>query len=929
MTEQDDAQAGTPAQAVATPSASASTTVTFVFTDLEGSTRLLSTLRDGYGPLLEAYHELIAQNFGEHGGTQLDQAGDGLFYSFPSARRAVAAVAQAQLAMAQREWPSGAIVRARMGIHTGEATSRRTGYVGMDVHRAARIASAGHGAQTLLSGVTRDLVATDLPEGAALADLGEHWLKDLAQPEHLYQLNVEGLPQAFAPLKSLVTLPNNLPRHLNTFVGRREDVAEVRQLTTESPLVTLTGPGGVGKTRLCLQVAAEVLDSFADGAWLIELESLSDASLVAQQVAVALGISEAADGDVAASVLGHLRSREALLILDNCEHVIDACAQLANSLLRACPGLRILTTSREPLGVPGERLYPVRSLSVPHGNKRLTAATGAESEAVNLFVERAQAADPQFVLSDANVGQVVEICRRLDGIPLAIELAAARVRALTPQQIAERLDDRFRLLTGGSRTVMPRHQTLRAAIDWSFDLLPDEERIVLWRLSVFAGIFSLEAAEAVCAASDIERFEVIDHLSRLVEKSLVNRQGDHYRLLETVRGLARERSLEAGQSEAAFERHRDWYLKFVRLAAPAFFRGPESGVWLDRLEVEHDNLRAALAWSLNEQNGAAAALELAAGLWRFWEIRGYLVEGRQWLERVLAASPDEVSATRGDVLTAAGIMAANQGDHAAAVRYHEQSLALHEQLGNLTSIQFALNNLANAALHEGNVDRARELYERIIAIVDMSDPNFAFVLVSLADVIDRQGDYEGASERYEQAIAVIRTGPDIWPSAYALSSYGQAAARHGDFENARQRYEQALDVYRSVGDQRGEARVMTLLADLTADGGDRAAARELLYEALQIRCGLNDAPGICAALERFAQAATDADEHRATRILAAASALRERTGARLSMASQSEIDQMLARLQSALDADFVRVWQQGSAATVDDALRDAAAVVGR
>src|SRR4051794_16040101 len=437
MTEQDRTPVAAPA----------STTVTFVFTDLEGSTRLLSTLRDAYGPLLEAYHELIAENFGEHGGTQLDQAGDGLFYSFPSARRAVTAVAQAQLAMSNREWPSGAIVRARMGIHTGEATSRRTGYVGMDVHRAARIASAGHGAQTLLSGVTRDLVATDLPDRAVLMDLGEHWLKDLAQPEHLYQLNVEGLPVAFPPLKSLVTLPNNLPRHLNTFVGRREDVAEVRQLTIESPLVTLTGPGGVGKTRLCLQVAAEVLDNFVDGAWLIELETLRDGSLVPQQVAVALGIGEVADGDFLAAVHGHLRSREALLILDNCEHLIDACAQLANGLLRACPGLRILTTSREALGVPGERLYPVRSLSVPQASKRPTTATVAESEAVNLFCERAQAADPQFALTDGNVGAVVEICRRLDGIPLAIELAAARVRALSPQQIADRLDDRFRLLT--------------------------------------------------------------------------------------------------------------------------------------------------------------------------------------------------------------------------------------------------------------------------------------------------------------------------------------------------------------------------------------------------------------------------------------------------------------------------------------------------
>jgi predicted ATPase/class 3 adenylate cyclase len=911
------------------PVPGASTTVTFIFSDIEGSTRLLSTLRDAYGPLLEEYHELIGSIFPKHGGTEVDQAGDGLFYSFPSARRAVAAATEAQVAMAAHEWPSRAVVRARMGVHTGEATTRRTGYVGMDVHRAARIASAGHGGQMLLSQITRDLVSADLPDKTQLVDLGEHWLKDLAQPEHLYQLTVEGLPLAFPPLKSLVTLPNNLPRHLSTFIGRRDDVAEVRQLTAEAPLVTLTGPGGVGKTRLCLQVAAELLDNFADGAWLVELEQIVDANLVAQQVAVALGIDQASDADPREAVVAHLRSREALLILDNCEHVVDAVARLANDLLRACPGLRVLATSREPLGVPGERLYPVRSLSLPSG-KRLTTDALADSEAVHLFAERARAADPTFELTDANVAAIAEICRRLDGIPLAIELAAARVRALSPQQIAERLDDRFRLLTGGSRTVMPRHQTLRAAIDWSFDLLPDTERSVLWRLSVFAGTFSLEAAEAVCAGSDVEQYEVIDNVTHLVEKSLVTRQGEQYRLLETVRGLARERSLEAGESEAAFARHCNWYLGFTRRAAPAFFRGPESAQWLDRLEAEHDNLRAALAWSLNDPNGGNASLELAAGLWRFWEIRGYVTEGRQWLDRVLAAAPDEVSATRADVLTAAGVLAANQGDHAAAVRFHEQSLALQERIGNLQSIEYALNNLANAALHQGDLDRARELYERVASIYDPKQPSFAFVLVSLGDVIDRQGDYAGARERYEQALDVVaKAGGDIWMTAYVLSGYGQAAVRHGDHETARRQYDEALSIYRSMGDKRAEARVMTLIADMAVDQGNDAAARDMLYDALRIRCGLNDAPGICAALERFSAAAADADPHRAARILAAAASMRDRTGARLSLAAQGSIDQQLARLQDALADDFARIWQQGSQQTVDDALREAAAIVGR
>ncbi len=889
---------------------------------------MLAALRDQYATLLDEFHELLGTVLTNHGATEIDRAGDGVFHSFPSARRAIAAAVESQLAIAGHTWPASSNVSVRMGILTGEVIAGRSGIVGIDIHRAARIAAAGHGGQVLLSQTTHDLVAGELPEGATLIDLGEHWLKDLAEPEHLYQINIDGLRTAFPPLRSLVTLPNNLPRHLSSFVGRRHDVEDLRQLMTESPLVTLTGPGGVGKTRLCLQVAAELLDTFSDGAWLVELETLTDGELVAQQVAVALGIAEASAADAREAVLGHLRTREALIILDNCEHLIEACARLANSILRACPGVRILATSREALGVTGERMYPVRSLSLP-APKRVTAAGLADSEAVRLFTERAQAVDPSFELTDENAAAVYEVCRRLDGIPLAVELAAARVRALSVAQIAERLDDRFRLLTGGNRTVMPRHQTLRAAIDWSFDLLSDSERTVLWRLSVFAGSFSLETAETVCAAGEIEQFEVIDHVTRLLEKSLVNRQGDRYRLLETVRGYARERALEAQEAQGAYERHLEWYREFVRQAAPAFFRGGVSADWLDRLEVEQDNLRAALGWSLNESGGAAAALELATGLWRFWEIRGYGTEARQWLDRVLAATPAEATRARADALTAAGVLAAGQGDHAAAMRLHEESLALNEQIGDRRAIEYALANLANAALHKGDVNRARSLYERVIEIGDPNDTSLAFVLVNLADVIDSQGDYLGAAQRYEEALRLFGTTGEVWTTAHALTSYGQSAARHGDYDLARQRYEQSLEIYRTVGDERGQARVMTLIADVAADEGDADAALQLLFEALKMRCRMGDAPGICAALERFSTAAADTDATRATRILAAAAAMRERTGARLSLTAQALVDQQLAHLQSHLGADFGRAWQAGAASSVDDALRDAAAMVGR
>ncbi|CAN5723206.1 LuxR family transcriptional regulator [soil metagenome] len=905
-------------------------TVTFVFSDLEGSTRLLRALKDEYANVLQRYHGLLQEVFTRHGGMLVDTAGDGLFYGFPAARGALSATIEAQRALAEHEWPMHVTVRARIGLHTGEAANTPAGFVGMDVHRAARIASAGHGGQILVSQTTRELIGSELPSGATVIDLGEHWLKDLAQPEHLFQVNAPGLPTGFPPLRSLVTLPNNLPRHLTSFVGRRRDLDAVSAMMSEAPLVTLTGPGGVGKTRLALQVAVELLDTFGDGCWFIELETLADGSVVAQQVAVALGVAQAPGADADESLLGHLRTREALLIIDNCEHVIEACAQLANLLLRNCPGLRILATSREPLGVAGERLYPVRSLGVP--TTRLSQPDDlAEFEALSLFTERARAADPSFALTLVNAGAVIDICQRLDGIPLAIELAAARVRALTPEQIAERLDDRFRLLSGGSRTSMPRHQTLRAAIEWSFGLLPEAERAVLWRLSAFAGAFTLEAAEAVCIGQDVESYDVADHLTRLVEKSLVNRQGDRYRVLETVRGYAREHAVEAGESEGAHGRHRDWYLELVRTAAPSFFRGPETGDWLNRLEAEHDNLRAALGWSLNDPAGVRAALELAAGLWRFWEMRGYIVEGRGWIERVLAASPGERSPMRADVLTAAGLLSAAQGDHAAALRYHEQSLAVQEQFGDPMRTQFAVHTLANAAFHAGDLDRAAALYERVLEIARQNGDQrgMPFVQVHLAEVADRKGDWQRARASYQEAIEMMRAQDDPWPLGYALSNYGQSAARNGDRPTAREMYESALGIYRQLGDQRGEARVITLLAELAGGDGDEAVARSLLLDALTIRCRLGDSLGISAALERFSAATVEADPERATRILSAAAAMREQSGARPSPADQAAIDQQLARMQELLGARFQEAWRIGRNATVDDALREAQALVAR
>ncbi len=472
-------------------------TVTFLFTDIEGSTRLWEQFPEAMQTALTRHDVLLRGIVESHGGGVIKSTGDGLHAVFNRATEGLAATLACQQALAGEVWtglPSP--LRVRMGLHTGESELRDDDYFGSTLNRAARLMSIAAGGQALLSSATTELVLDQLPQGVVLQDLGEHRLKDLTRPEHVFQLSSPGLPTDFPPLRSLNTLPNNLPVQLTSFIGREDEMAEAKRLLATTRLLTLTGPGGTGKTRLSLQVAADVLDVFPDGAWLAELAPLSDPVLVSQTVASVLGVREQPGRPLVDTLIDYLRAKSLLLILDNCEHLIEACDQLVTSLLSACPRLKILPSSREALGIAGETTYRVPSLSLPDA-RHSTPEALMQCEAVHLFVERAQAVQPRFALTSRNLNATIQICRRLDGIPLALELAAARLRLFTVEQIAARLDDRFRLLTGGSRSALPRHQTLEALIDWSYDLLPEPEREALRRLSVFAGGWTFDAAEAI------------------------------------------------------------------------------------------------------------------------------------------------------------------------------------------------------------------------------------------------------------------------------------------------------------------------------------------------------------------------------------------------------------------------------------------------
>ena len=894
-----------PARSIALPTG----TVTLLFTDIEGSTRLLQRLGRGYESVIADHNRLLREAFAAEAGVELDAAGDGLHVAFSSARAAILATIDAQRRIAAHAWPDQLTLGVRLGLHTGEPARHESGYVGLDVHQAARICAAGHGGQILLSQTTRDLVAGDLPPDVALLDLGEHRLRDLAAPQRLFQVVAPGLRRDFPPLRTIDRRPNNLPRQLTSFVGRERELAEAKRLLVASPLLTLTGPGGVGKTRIALELGSELLGEFEDGVWVVELGSVADPELLGNAFATALSVPEQSGRSLIAAVAEHLETRTVLLLVDDCEHVLGAVAEAAETILRASPGVRLAVTSREPLGIAGEAVFPVPPLSAPAPDQSLAGDAIGQFEACQLFAERCIAAQPSFRVTPENVQAIAQICRRLDGIPLALELAAARARTLPVEQIAARLNDRFQLLTGGSRNALPRHQTLRATIDWSYDLLTEPERAVLHRLSVFAAGCSLEAAEAVCAGGLVAAADVLDVLTRLVDRSLVVAEATgteaRFTMLETVREYARERLVSSGEAEATRRRHRDWYLRLVEEARPAFFRGPEPSAWLDRLDREHDNLRAALGWSEGMDGEAEAGLRLAAGLWRFWEIRGHLSEGRGWLERFLQRTAADRTARRADALTGAGILALMQGDHAAALGFHEEGLAIHREIEDEAGISYALNNLANAAVQQGEYARARELYDEALGIAQRRGDlhGAAFALSHQADVTARSGDYEAAQGLFARSLGLFRQLDDRWGMAIALSTFAMVAGREGDRRSARSLTEQAIVLSRELNDARGVARGLGSLADVAIAEGDLPQARRLFLECIAIRRSLGDAPGLASALERLAWAVAAEEPRAAAWLVGASETVRESIRAPIAASARDEHDRGLRDLAARLGED--------------------------
>ena len=904
-------------------------TLTFLFTDIEGSTALLRRLGDSdYGRVLADHQALIRAALAAHGGKEVDTQGDAFFAVFSSPTACVAAVIEMQRALEARAWPGGEHVRVRMGVHTGEAATTATGdLVGLHVHRAARVGAVAHGGQVLLSETAAALVRDSLPPGAALRDLGAQRLKDLGRPEQIFQLDAAGLRADFPPLRSLgnPTLPNNLPAQLSAFIGRDREMSEVRALVESRRLVTLTGAGGSGKTRLALQVAAELLDGSGDGVWLAELAAVSDGDMVPTAISEALGIGEQPGRAVLDGLLDALAFQSVLIVLDNCEHVIGACAKTADAILRHCPGVHLLVTSREPLGIGGEAIYRVPSLSLPDPDDPAPAS----GDAVALLAERAREQGVDLAIDEETLPLMVSVCRRLDGLPLAIELAAARLRSLSLAGLRDRLDQRFRLLTGGSRTALARQQTLRATVDWSYSLLNPAEKSLLRLLSVFAESFDLDAVEGVCGGGDIEAFDTADLLGSLVDKSLVVAEpaGDavRYRLLETIRQFAAERLVEAGDEAAAAgaAAHSQYFLALVEATAP-HLEGPDQGRWFARLDADHANLRRAAEHAASDPDGTTRVLRCGVALRGYWLARSRCREALGLLLPVLdrpeaRADPSLFGAA---LVTVTGL--APLVDIAPARQYGDQAVELARQLGDDRLLADALGMLSAMHFFAGEPDRGLALGREA---VDRARPLGDDVLLGRSLMI-----YEMSSHLIEptqsarllaEAIACSERSGNQLLRSHVHNNAAAHALSAGDVPAARAHLDQAAQAAQATGQESPAAAAN--LGWAQREEGNHDGARSSFEASLRIARRSGEQPIMaCAILGLGCLAADLGDWGRSALLHGVAQAFLDRSGEPWQDIEARYRHHNLAQVRAHLGGELIdRAYAKGMALSIDQALRTA------
>ena len=891
-------------------------TVTFLLTDIEGSTRLWEQHSEAMRTALVRHDTLVEQIVAANEGKVVRPRGEGdsRFAVFARATDAVAAAVGLQEEFYSEPWPTPTPLRVRMALHTGEADLREGDYYGSVVNRCARLRAVAHGGQIVVSLATAELVRDTLPAGTTLRDLGAHRLRDLQHPERVFQLIVDGLPADFPTLTTLDARPNNLPPQRDSLIGREEEVAEVSALLRrpEVGLVTLTGPGGTGKTRLALQVATELLPVFPDGIFFVDLVPIHDPDLVLTAISRALGLQESAPAALPASLRAYLHAKQMLLVLDNFEQVVAAATRVTE-LLAPTAGLKVLVTSRERLHLRGEQEYPVSPLTLPDLQRRSPLEVMSQYAAVALFIQRAQAAKPDFEVTNANARAVAELCVRLDGLPLAIELAAARVKVLSPAALLQRLSHRLQVLTGGPRDAPARQQTLRATLEWSYQLLERDEQVLFRRLAVFVGGWTLAAAEAVTgepapgvSPADAEPWlPVLDLLQSLVDKSLVRGVGvgaapatspsapptaePRFTLLETIREYAAERLQASEEVDALRRRHALYYLQLAELAEPELL-GTHQALWLERLEAEHDNLRSVLQWAIATNDGEIG-LRLAGALWRFWFVHGHLSQGGIWLELALDGSESQPAAWRAKALDGAGVMAAHRGDYLRASQFFGESLRVWQTVDNKQGIAVSLGNLGRSAIEQGDYERAHRLLEDSRAIFrELNDSRgISQLLNDLGLLALYQEDFARARSLYDESLARFRALGHKGGVAALLGNLGLVALRQGDYPAAGASYAESLAMFRELDDRRG---VATCFEDLAANIGVRVRPEDI------------------------------------ARILGNAEALREAIDAPLTPADRAAYERSVATIRERLDEPTLRAaWDEGRAMSLDQSIALAVEIV--
>jgi predicted ATPase/class 3 adenylate cyclase len=902
-------------------------TVAFLFTDIEGSTQRWESHRQAMDDAVKRHDALLREAIDRHNGYVFKAIGDAFCVAFARVSDAVTTACEAQRALSAEDFSAVGGLPIRIGLHAGEASERNGDYFGPAVNRVARLMSIGHGGQILVSGAIRDLAYSDLPAGASLLDLGSHRLKDLTEPEQVWQLTIAGLPAEFPSLRSLDTLPNNLPIQQTSFRGREHDLEEVKSLLGQHKLLTLVGSGGVGKTRLALQVGAEVLDQHPDGVWLADFAPITDPELVSSVIAQEIGMAQVEGRRVDESIPQWLKRKKLLLIFDNCEHVLEPIASIANAITRSCPDVRLLATSRQALGVRGEIVHRLPSLGIPEKLAGLSSAEAIEYGAIALFVDRAKAADTRFILTDDTAPIVADICRRLDGIPLAIELAAARVKVLSIPNLAQRLNERFKILTGGSRDALPRQKTLSALIDWSYDLLTPQEQLLFNRVGIFAGGFSLDAATAVCSGEDLDEIQILDMLSSLTDKSLVvaDTSGEHerYRLLESTAAYALEKLSAAGERETLARRHAEYFRDQARAAAERYGTG-STVAWVAGVELELDNDRAALTWALTHGNDGVLGGAIAGALGGLWANAGLTVEGRYWislaLERVSEAEQPQIAAR---LWYALSYLSSGKRRHDAA----ERAMQLYASVGDARWTARAQRYLAFALLQMGRLDEAKAAIEQALAAARASGDkvNVARCLDAQANIAGDRGDVRAARALFAQALAAFKVLGDESRTAIVLLNLAELEFADGHPEQALRAVSEALEIHLHGKNAAYIASGHTNSAAYRIALGDLSAARDSAREGLRLARQVRREPSIAIALQHLALlAGLGGDAQRGAQLLGYVDAQYSALGAQREPTEQWGYDKLMTALRETLSADEIaRLAADGAAWSEDQAVEEA------